>query len=220
MGRKRTTPILDRSKLDPEIRARIQRAAMKLFAARDIHQVGLDEVAREASASLQTIYRYYDGKEELLFACVADLLGELAARVLDYLKGIENYKDRLRKVFWVCLEYTEDHPELAQLIMSSVQLNRGLQNPSFVQPQVTKALIDLLAEGQAKGILTDAVSVPILLDYFWGIVFRLVMMNEARRKKEPLSEQAPVLFDMLWRAMARPETAAPITRRRAKPRPR
>ena len=46
-------------------RERIEAAALKLFAEREFHHVGLDEIANGARASLQTIYRHYGSKEAI-----------------------------------------------------------------------------------------------------------------------------------------------------------
>jgi TetR/AcrR family transcriptional regulator, repressor of fatR-cypB operon len=63
--------------------------------------VGLIEIARGANVSLQTIYKYYGSKEPLLFASLDAWLDKLAARMIDHLQGLSDYKEKLRKVFWV-----------------------------------------------------------------------------------------------------------------------
>jgi hypothetical protein len=62
----------------------------------------------------------------------------------------------------------------------------------------------MFSQGRAQGILTDEVSEALLLDYFYGVLFRIVPMNLARGRPESLSAQANTLFEMLWRAIARP----------------
>jgi len=63
-------------------------------------------------------------------------------------------------------------------------------------------------------VLTDAVSDKILLDYFYGVLFRLCQMHLVRGERESLAEQTPVLFEMLWGAIANSRPAFTPTRRR------
>ena len=117
--------------IDPDTRRRIEQAARELFAGREFHRVKLIDIARNARISLQTLYKYYGNKENVLFASLETWLATLARRMLDHLQGIENYRDRLRKVFWVLLDYFERNPEVAQIILSSVYLNTWRADDTF-----------------------------------------------------------------------------------------
>ncbi|MGH8443063.1 MAG: TetR/AcrR family transcriptional regulator [Nevskiaceae bacterium] len=192
------------AQLDPETRARIEQAVLDVFANREFHRVGLIEIARAANVSLQTIYKYYGSKEALLFSSLDTWLGKLTARMLDHLQGIEDYKERLRKVFWVVLDFFEKNPKVAQLIMSSVYINTWRKTEAYQNRPLFSAFMQVLSEGRERGILNDQVDAKILLDYILGVLGRLVSMYVARGQKKPLTAQATVLFEMLWRAIAKP----------------
>lgn len=194
----------DRAQLDPETRARIEQAVLDIFSEREFHRVGLIEVARGANVSLQTIYKYYGSKEALLFSSLDSWLGRLGSRMIDHLQGIEDYKERFRKVFWVSLDFFERNPKVMQLVMSSVYLNTWRKQETFQNPELFGTFIKVLGEGRAKGVLTDEVDEKILLDYIFGVMFRLVQMHIHRGQHEPLTQRANVLFEMLWRALAKP----------------
>jgi AcrR family transcriptional regulator len=198
------TPLPDLSGLDPETRARIEQAVLDVFAGREFHRVGLIEIAKGGNVSLQTIYKYYGSKEALLFSAIDTLMGKLAARMIDHLQGIADYKEKLRKVFWVTLDFFDRNPKLVLLMMSSVYLNTWRKQENFENPQLFGAFMKVLTEGRAKGVLNDEVSEKILLDYIFGVLFRLVQMQVHRGQKQPLAQQAGVLFEMLWRAIAKP----------------
>lgn len=196
------------AQLDPAIRDRIESAALQAFATKAYQHVRLDAIAREARCSLQTIYRYYGDKQALLYACMDDWLGQLARRMLDHLQGIETYKDRLRKVFWVVLDFFERHPAVVAMLVNSITPGTWRNDATFRQRALTRTLLEVFAEGRTRGLLTDAVSETMLLDYFYGVLFRIIPMNQLRGRPESLSAQANTLFEMLWRAIARPEGAA------------
>jgi len=194
----------DLRQLDADTRLRIEQAVLDVFADREFHRVGLIEIARAANVSLQTIYKYYGSKETLLFESLESWLGKLAHRMIDHLQGIEDYKEKLRKVFWVVLDFFEKNPKVAQLIMSSVYLNTWRKTEAWQSPQLFGAFMKVLSEGRARGVLTDQVDEKIVLDYILGVLGRLVQMYIHRGRKKPLTGQANVLFEMLWRAISKP----------------
>jgi AcrR family transcriptional regulator len=195
----------DRSGLDPETKARIEQAVLDIFAEREFHRVGLIEIARGANVSLQTIYKYYGSKEALLFSSLDVWLQKLADRMLDHLQGIEDFKERLRKVFWVGLDFYEKNPKLMQLQMSSVYINTWRKQEHFHNPLLFGTFMKVLAEGRQRGVLTDEVDEKYLLDFMMGFSMRLIQMYIHRGMKEPMTKDANALFEMMWRAIAKPQ---------------
>ncbi len=192
------------SSLDPAIRQRIEATVLEMFAEQEFHRVNLGELATRARTSLQTIYKYYGSKEALVFATLDRELGELAARMTDHLQGIENYKDRLRKVYWVVLEYFERKPKVAAMIHTSIYGNTWTHDITFRQPELMSAFMRVLAEGRDQGVLTDEVDQRVLLDFFLGVLWRLVHMYLTRGMKHPPTQEANASFELLWRALAKP----------------
>lgn len=205
--RRTEAAIADRAQLDSETRTRIEQAVLDIFAEREFHRVGLIEIARGANVSLQTIYKYYGSKEALLFSSLDAWLGKLAVRMIDHLQGIEDYKEKLRKVFWVVLDFFEKNPKVAQIVMSSVYVNTWRKQENYHNPVLFGAFLKVLGEGRARGILNDEVEEKYLLDFIMGVLGRLVQMYIHRGMKESLTAQATPLFEMLWRGIAKPESA-------------
>ena len=193
----------DRGQLDPETRTRIEQAVLDVFAEREFHRVGLIEIARAANVSLQTIYKYYGSKEALLFSSLDAWLSKLAIRMIDHLQGIEDFKEKFRKVFWVTLDFFEKNPKVAQMMMSSVYVNTWRKQDNYSNPVLFGTFLKVLREGRAKGVLNDEVDEKFLLDYIFGVTGRLVQMYIHRGQKEPMTKNANQLFEMLWRAIAK-----------------
>jgi len=196
------------SRLDPDTRARIEQAALELFSVREFHRVKLIDIARGARISLQTLYKYYGSKETVLFASLDTWLGDLANRMIDHLQGIENFQDRLRKVFWVLLDYFERNPAVAQIILSSVYLNTWRDDDTFRQPALMSVFLGVINEGREQGVLTPAVDEIEISDFIWGVANRVIAMWLLRGRKNSLTARAPELFGMIWRAIASDEVLA------------
>ena len=191
--------------INPEIQLRIEAAVLATFSEQEFHKVSLIEIARQANVSLQTIYKYYGSKEALLFGTLDTHLGALARRLIDHLEGIENYEDRMRKVFWVILDYFETNPGVGRILASSVYLNTWSRNDTFRQPELFAVFTRVLREGRHKGILTDEVDERILLDLLLGFASRAITMWILRGQPPGLRDQANSMFRLLWRAMRKPD---------------
>lgn len=200
------------ARLDPVTRGRIEEAALVLFAEREFHRVKLIDIARHARISLQTLYKYYGSKETVLFASLDTWLSTLARRMIDHLQGIENFRDRLRKVFWVLLDYFERHPDVAQIILSSVYLNTWREDDTFRQPALMSVFLGVIREGRETGVLTNEVDEIEISDFIWGVANRNVAMWLMRGRKTGLADKAPALFTMIWRAIASDEALAETVR--------
>jgi AcrR family transcriptional regulator len=183
-------------------RARIETAAVDVFARTEFHRVALSDIAREANASLQTLYRHYGSKEALLSACLHGWLEELAERMMDHLQGIQTYRDRLSKVFWVVLDFFDRNPAVGRMMINSVYPGRWGDDVTPAQHRLTGLFLSVLEEGQQAGILTNRVTGLVLLDLFYGMLLRLNQMHILRGEEQPLAEQADVLFEMVWRAIS------------------
>ncbi|MGE0796913.1 MAG: TetR/AcrR family transcriptional regulator [Lautropia sp.] len=54
-------------------RSQIRDAAIRLFSRNGVHATTLEDVARDADVSVGLIYRYFDGKQDLLFSTLGDI---------------------------------------------------------------------------------------------------------------------------------------------------
>ncbi|CAN2045464.1 TetR/AcrR family transcriptional regulator, fatty acid metabolism regulator protein [Candidatus Magnetomoraceae bacterium gMMP-1] len=193
------------NKFSLEIHKRLESAVMEIFSNSDFHKANIRAVARKAGISFSTIYNYYGSKEGLLFAFVDEWLGKLTDRIIDHLKGIENLKEKLRKVFWIQLDYYEQNPGLGRILFMTLPMKTWMDDRTFQQKKMTNMFLDVLKQGQKKGILNSNVRAGVLLDFMHGFVQRSFFMWISRGQKESLSEQANILFEMIWQAISKPE---------------
>jgi len=192
----------------PDTLRRIEKAVLGLFAHRDFHDVSLIDVAREAHVSLQTIYKYFGSKEELVYAMLDVMLGRLADRMIDHLQGIDDARERLRKTCWVTLDYMDRHPAVMLLLFTAVPVSRHRNIRIYESPELMGAFLGVFKDGQNRGVLNRAVSSKILLDVFMGIIGRVVLMHIVRGETRPLVDQFDELFHILWRAMTTEDAPA------------
>src|SRR5688572_25959623 len=69
------------------VKEQILEAATRLMALQGYHRTTLDDVLRESGAGKGNLYHYFRSKEDLGYAIVDRLLGQLESRVLTPIFG-------------------------------------------------------------------------------------------------------------------------------------
>jgi len=192
----------------PEIQKKLEKAVLETFSTGDFHQANMRAIAKKAGVSFGTIYKYYQSKENLLFSFIDEWLSELIERMIDHLQGLEDIKEKLRKIFWVQLEFYEKNPDVGKIIMMTVPLKTWMTDETYKQERMTEILLRVLREGQQKGVLDPGVPTLVLLDVMHAMVARTFTMWMYRGQKESLAAQASLLFEMVWRAISNPDHAS------------
>jgi AcrR family transcriptional regulator len=190
---------------NPDIHRRLEKAVMEVFSKSDFHKASIRDIAKMAGVSFTTIYKHYGSKERLVFAFVDAWMGKLTDRIVDHLQGIEDLKEKLRKVFWLQLDYYERHQGLGRIVFMTLPMKTWMADETFPQKKMMDLLITVLQDGQKKGVLNPNVRAGILLDFYLGFVQRSFFMWVFRGQKESLAGQASELFELVWRGMANPD---------------
>jgi len=190
--------------LNKDIHARLERAVLDIFSSSDFHKASIRDIANSAGVSFTTIYKHYGSKERLVFAFVDIWMGKLTDRIIDHLQGIESLKEKLRKVFWLQLDYYERHEGFGRIVFMTLPMKTWMVDETFAQPRMMSLMIDVLRQGQEQGILNPDVRAGILLDFLMGFVQRSFFMWILRGKNEGLANQANIMFEMVWQGMVIP----------------
>lgn len=190
--------------LNPQILKRLETPVMDIFSNSDFHKATMRDVAKRAGISFSTIYNYFGSKERLLFTFVDISLGKLTNRIVDHLQGIEDLKEKIRKVFWLQLDYYERHPELGRILFMTVPMKTWMADETFSQRKMIGMFIDALRQGQKENILNGNVRAGVLLDLMMGFVQRSFVMWISRGQTYPLSAESNNLFEMVWQGISSP----------------
>ena len=190
--------------LRPDVQARLEKAVLEIFSESDFHKANIRDVAQKAGVSFTTIYKHYGSKERLLFSFVDIWLEKLTERIIDHLQGIEDLKEKMRKVYWLQLDYYERHPGLGKILFMTLPMQTWMSDETFRQKRMINLYLEVLKKGQAEGILNPQVRAGVLLDFMLGTVQRAFFMWVSRGQQKSLAGESQVLFDMVWRAIARP----------------
>jgi AcrR family transcriptional regulator len=202
MSTKPKNAFRNRASLDPDTMKRIELAVLEVFSKVDFHEANMREVAKQARVSLNTIYQNFSSKEGLLFFFVDRWLKGLTERTIDHLQGIEDLKERLRKAFWLQIDFYEKHIAVGKILFFSVPFQKWMADKTFRQQKLFEVFLDVMKKGQREGKLSKKVRAGTLIDIMNGIFYRSFTMWIYRGQKGNLTSQADVLFEMYWRAIS------------------
>ena len=191
--------------INPKLKENLGKAVLCHFSSRPYHEVDMRAVSKTAGISLGTIYKYYRSKEKLLLSFVDESLIELVDRLADHLQGIEDVKEKLRKVFWVALDFYERNSELGKIVFITIPEITWMADSSYKQKGVTDIFFNVIKQGQREGYLNQNLSAVWILDIWWGLSSRMFKMWVYRNEKQSLSKQSNILFDIVWNGISNPE---------------
>lgn len=193
-------------KLKPEVKSRLEKTVLEVFSTSDFHKASIRTIAEKAGVSFTTIYKHYGSKERLLFTFVNIWMSKLTDRIEDHLRGIEDIKEKLRKVFWLHLDYYERNEGLGRILFMTLPMKTWMADETFDQKKRVGLIIDVLKAGQQAGLLNPNIRAGAMLDFMLGFIQRTFFMWVIRGKQEKLAENANDLFEMVWQGMLNPNT--------------
>jgi AcrR family transcriptional regulator len=195
------------------VKRKLERAVLDVFSNEDFHRANMRTIAQKAGVGLATIYRHFESKEDLLFFFVDEWLSGFFERMVDHLQGIAGAKERLRKIFWLHLDYFEKNPEVGRILILNIPFKRWMfkkwmADKNFEQNGLFNVFLDVVRQGQDEGALVQAVPAGTLIDCFYGLVQRSFASWIFDGQTPGLADHANVLFELLWGGIAHADRAA------------
>lgn len=171
---------------------------METYASGDFHTADMRTIARESSTSFRSIYRYFGDKQTLLFRFINYWFEGLYPQAFAPLDGNEPIAERLREVLMRHCAFYERNPKVGRIVFITVPLSCWMQDASYAQSEMMEKLLRAIKQSQAKGELRPDVPALAILDAFNGVFNRTFLMWEYRGRKDSLSQQADLMFKVLW----------------------
>jgi TetR/AcrR family fatty acid metabolism transcriptional regulator len=158
-------------------RARILKAAIKVFAKKGFHETKVAEIARAAGVADGTIYLYFKSKDDLLISLFEDHIEQLNQELRRDLSELPDTPTRIRHVVRCQIGHIKDHRDLAEVLSVTLrQSNRFLRQ--FAAPKFTEYL-DIIAEvitmGQERGEVREDVAPRVVARALFGALDGLML---------------------------------------------
>ncbi|MCD6518228.1 MAG: TetR/AcrR family transcriptional regulator [Candidatus Aminicenantes bacterium] len=100
-----------------ENREYILEVAEKLFVKNGYRKTAMDDIAAEAQFSKATIYRYFEGKLDILIHIVQDSMNEYRDILMDIIKDNISAEKKIKKIIHSILSYFQKKKNLARVFL-------------------------------------------------------------------------------------------------------
>lgn len=155
------SPSVQRSRLRTMAQAQQIVAAARRLIAEKGEQFTTQELAKEAGVAVQTFYRYFPGKDQLLLAVLEDMLTEAAAAYHDAASGLPDPLSRIQYFVTAALSSVAgSEQDVASARFVTAQHWRLYQLFPDEMTRATQPFTDLVAaelrEAQTAGLLPVA----------------------------------------------------------------
>ena len=176
-------------------REAILRAAIKVFARSGYFNAKVADVAKVAGVADGTVYLYFKSKEEILRSIFDRGIEILIAEARELIDGVNDPRERLRRIARLHLERLGDDRDLA--IVFQVEL-RG--STKFMAEFSAAGLAEYLSliretfvEGQRSGVFRRELNPKIVSKVFFGALDEMAtnwILSRRRYKLAPLADAA------------------------------
>lgn len=127
-----------------DTRTRILDAAFRTVATFGLSRLTVDDVARAAALSRQTVYRYFESKDALIVALVYREEEAFLEGVRRAHAAAETLEEAMERAILFCLRLAREHPLLDRLLESE---------PEVLLPYLTTRGAGLIARG--RGLIEE-----------------------------------------------------------------
>ena len=121
----------------PDKRARILKAAIKVFANKGFYATRVSEIAKAAGVADGTIYLYFKNKDDVLITIFEDGLKQLLEILQSVAESDESFESRVTRIIELQLGLLEDQRDLAEVITVNLRQSSRLMKqyaaPLFMQ---------------------------------------------------------------------------------------
>jgi AcrR family transcriptional regulator len=175
-------------------------AAARVFAAREFHEVLIDDIATAAGVGKGTIYRYFETKDELFFATVLYGFDQLAAALSASLRDEVSPERRLEKIAREVLHFSWKRSYLFTILQGEnrrvppreVELQKRRETLSRL---IQETILEGIRSGQFRGV--DA---RIGAELFRGMIRAA---NRFRREEDTLDGLVSEIVEVFTRGIRR-----------------
>jgi len=197
--------------MNSDKKQRIMQAAERLFRTRRVHEITLDEIAREADVGKGTLYLYFSNKEDMIFQAAVAGFDEMCQMVRQAPVPGAAFRDTLLRTCETVAGFFQARRPLFRIILSEGArdmeggVGGGLRQRWREQRRpMTEAVAAIVAQGMATGNIRADVPADVLAEFLLGLLRTRSWELEGRPEEQ---RRIAVVVDLFLNgAAARPPT--------------
>ena len=181
---------------------KILAAAEEIISNKGFKEATISEIASQAGINDSIIYRYFKGKEDVLFSIVEERLKEGLALLDRDLQGLIDPKSQLRKMMWGNLWYQNAYTAYSRILLFECRSSaRFYSSPAYLLLEKYVArLTTILEQGIKESIFRGDVTISLMRDLVFGVLdMTTIGFHELKEVENPMSdfEDAASLMEVI-----------------------
>jgi len=188
-------------------RRAIVEAAARIFAQAGYDDTEMERVAAETGIAKGTLYLYFEGKQDLFFACVDQGMRQLQAGLMEAARAPIDPFERLGRGIRAYLTFFDEHPHYAELLIQERAIFKDRKSATYFEYR--KANLgpwrELYTKLAAEGRIRPDIPVERILDTVGSLLYGTMFVRHFTGRSVPVEEQYRYLFDIILRGILTPE---------------
>ena len=180
-------------------RARIARTALALFVEKGVAETTIRDIAVGSATAEGTLYRHYDGKEDMAWELFSTSMARYATDLRDLCRAHESLRDQLEAMIRGSCAFFDDDPTLfSYLLLVPYRTSRRYGRQ---RPHPFRVMRDAITEGMKRNEIPQA-DPTLATSMVFGLVRETAVSKAAGRLQGSLSGHAGALVAASWRVLA------------------
>ncbi|MEW6262998.1 MAG: TetR/AcrR family transcriptional regulator [Thermodesulfobacteriota bacterium] len=148
----------------------ILNAASTVIIRKGFDDSRLNEIAQEAGVTEPTIYLHFKGKESLLFSIAEEHMARYLLFLNEHLQGLSDAHNRLRKLVWAHLRYSDMKRDFMSVVLFDCRNNRNFYQSGAYQlfRKYAGILSSILKDGIEENIFRSDMNIALVRDIIFG----------------------------------------------------
>ena len=173
-------------------------AAEKVFFSRGFDQSTMDDIAVEAELSKGTLYLYFKSKDDLHMAVARTAFNLLRQHTSAAAGAGGNAMDKLRRMGWACIEFSEKYPDQMKSIMTlegvdprDISLSTGDVQHMIFNESPVGTVVQVVEQGVEEKLIRADLPVALIAHTLWMSVLGVIRFVKSKKSLFEMLELSP-----------------------------
>ncbi|MCO5164594.1 MAG: TetR/AcrR family transcriptional regulator [Mesorhizobium sp.] len=187
--------------LPAEVVERLFPAAIKAFAERDFHAVGMRDICAASGVSTATIYKYFRSKEALLFAILKKQLAAIDVDLRAAVARAPMAREQWSACFQALMGHYNAYPDFATVYFITVPTKTWISEGSWASFGSADFLQELAIKQQRLGEIDSGISPSMIASLVFMLCTREVQLWFYRGKTWHLTDRCERMTALFWKTV-------------------
>lgn len=202
MATKTHSPSSRRERRSLELRERIFRSALELFARKGFPETTVEDITNAADVGKGTFFNYFPSKEHMLLAFGEMQLAKLRDAVEEARRSSEPMRQYLRSLGVRMTQEPMRNPAIVRALLQAYLSSTPVREAMLdMQKRVLALHSEMIQMGQQRGEIRDDVPALELAQVFRQTIFGTLLIWTLHGDGT-LLERIQAAFDILWAGLA------------------